>query len=131
MNLGNKQVVDCLLEKIEIDGDGCWIFIGAVTNKGYGKMKIRQSNQLAHRVSYRVHRGAIPDGMCVLHRCDAPPCCNPEHLFLGSHGDNEQDGHQQRAHNDREHQAFPVVVKPWQHCERDRCGGYSVGGPGP
>jgi hypothetical protein len=44
-----------------------------------------------HRVAWEEANGPIPDGKCVLHSCDNPPCCNPEHLFLGSDIDNVVD----------------------------------------
>lgn len=69
--------------------DGCWNWSG--TKQRYGRMKIGNRMQLAHRVSWEIHRGQVPDGLCVLHRCDNGICVNPDHLFLGTHTDNMRD----------------------------------------
>jgi len=68
----------------------CWIWIGCRTG-GYGHMRNGHGLILAHRFSWEFHRGAIPEGIHVLHRCDVPSCVNPDHLFLGSHADNMRD----------------------------------------
>lgn len=75
---------------------GCWLWIGAVAPpRNYGKMWFygEQGRRCiaAHRISYEIFVGKIPDGMWVLHRCDNPRCVNPEHLFLGTHSDNMND----------------------------------------
>jgi hypothetical protein len=71
--------------------DGCWDFLGLRTAKGYGRLFCRGRMCLAHRVAYEVFKGEIPDGLGVLHKCDNPPCTNPDHLFLGTNGDNNRD----------------------------------------
>lgn len=75
------------------DGDGCWEWQGARTIMHYGYLSTGRRNRTigAHRVSWTLTHGAIPDGMCVLHRCDNPPCVRPSHLFLGSQADNVAD----------------------------------------
>jgi len=69
---------------------GCWLWTGACVDSGYGVIRYGKSLR-AHRVSWQIHNGPIPEGMGVLHRCDVPCCVNPAHLFLGTDGDNVRD----------------------------------------
>lgn len=74
-------------------GPNCWEWIGQKDPDGYGRLHVDGSPALAHRVSYLLCYGSIPDGMDVLHKCDTPKCVNPEHLFLGTQADNVRDMH--------------------------------------
>jgi len=78
-------------DKIFYSPCGCWFWVGAMDKDGYGL--IRSSSKLlkAHRVSWELNIGLIPDGMQVLHQCDNPLCVSPHHLFLGTHDDNMTD----------------------------------------
>ncbi len=71
----------------------CWVWSGARDPFGYGRIGLTGSRRstLTHRAAWMVAYGDIPDGQCVCHRCDNPPCCNPGHLFLGSRDDNNKD----------------------------------------
>lgn len=71
---------------------GCWLWESRADRGGYGWLKeIGRKYLRAHRLSWTLHRGEIPPGMCVLHKCDTPACVNPDHLFLGTHLDNARD----------------------------------------
>jgi hypothetical protein len=74
-------------------GDGCWLWTGSVNHArgGYGQVKYGKKHYRAHRLAWLLTFGEIPDGMKVLHRCDTPACCRPDHLFLGSQTDNIHD----------------------------------------
>lgn len=71
--------------------DYCWLWVGALFKSGYGKFSRGDRKIRAHRASYELYVGKIPRGMQVLHRCDNPPCVNPDHLFIGTHMDNMLD----------------------------------------
>lgn len=69
----------------------CWIWIGSYGSTGYGRFWDGTRDTSAHRYSYTLHYGEIPDGLWVLHRCDNPTCVRPDHLFLGTRQDNVDD----------------------------------------
>lgn len=95
MPVKHKPAIERVMPKvIPIPWSGCWIFMGALNDSGYGivgKGGRGSGNDRAHRVTYQYFRGPIPDGMFVCHHCDVPSCCNPEHLFLGTNNDNMRD----------------------------------------
>lgn len=71
--------------------DGCWIWTGFKLAVGYGRLSYKGKHIRAHRASWMVHRGEIPDGIDVLHKCDVKTCVNPDHLYLGTDVENAAD----------------------------------------
>jgi hypothetical protein len=78
------------------DEDECWEWQGAEDRHrgdtcGYGRFWLDGKMESAHRVSYKLWRGPIADGLLILHRCDNPPCVNPAHLYEGTNSDNQRE----------------------------------------
>ncbi len=92
------SVADMLSKHSRPGSGGCVLWTGWIERNGYGRAnepcRPRGAGQFVesvHRMSYRAHRGEIPPGMCVLHKCDVRNCINPDHLFLGTIDDNNKD----------------------------------------
>lgn len=71
--------------------NGCLEWTGTINKSGYGLISIHGKPVRAHRFAWELVNGPIPPGLFACHKCDNPPCCNVEHLFLGTHDDNMVD----------------------------------------
>lgn len=71
--------------------DSCWIWKASKNSRGYGNFWHEGKSWKAHRFSYAMYCGSIPEGMDILHSCDNPSCVNPEHLRAGTHLQNMHD----------------------------------------
>jgi hypothetical protein len=77
--------------KVDIkSADECWEWLSSKTSFGHGRF-ISENDITAHRFSWILFNGAIPDGLCVCHTCDNPGCVNPNHLWVGTKTDNNRD----------------------------------------
>lgn len=90
-----KTVNERFWERVDKKENECWEWKGGRTHDNYGLFEAgtakKRNTYMAHRFSYELHVESIPEGMIVRHKCDNPPCVNPQHLQLGTHLDNARD----------------------------------------
>lgn len=93
----------------------CWLWTRAKTDKGYGNTSLGKHNyHPAHRISWTIHKGKIPNGLWVLHKCDVRSCVNPDHLYLGTHEDNMRDMSARNRHYDCAGEKHPKAILNWK-----------------
>ena len=88
--MSHKNTPDSFWKRV-IKTDSCWLWNGGLSSRRYGSIMYHGSVRRTHRLAWELTNGVVPDGLCVLHRCDVPRCVNPDHLFLGTHDDNMAD----------------------------------------
>jgi hypothetical protein len=88
----NENTPETFWARVDQSGE-CWPWTGATDHAtGYGRLQYHGRQVTAHRLAFELTSGQpIPDGLYVCHSCDNPPCCNPAHLWLGTHTDNLHD----------------------------------------
>ncbi len=93
--MGRMQVNDKLkgafFSYVNKNDPSCWNWRGYVDNTGYGRLGFNYRYFLAHRLSWMIHNGVIPNGLMICHRCNNRKCVRPSHLYLGTHKDNHND----------------------------------------
>jgi hypothetical protein len=106
----------------------CWEWKGKRNSGGYGFMSLPgKATALMHRAAYRLFVGEIPKGMGVLHRCDNPPCINPDHLWVGTDLDNHSDMVAKgRSLKGEKHNMVKLTEDQIQTIRRLRASGHSV-----
>lgn len=90
---------------VKVEDNGCWIYQGGLNRRGYGKF----GKTTAHRASYQIFKGQIEEGKYVCHTCDNPPCVNPDHLWLGTNSDNQQDSIKKGRHRWQKNKKLALV----------------------
>lgn len=90
--------------------DGCWLWTGDFAVNGYGRLSIKGKRHSAHRLSWEFAHGSLPADQFICHRCDTPACVRPDHLFLGTPGDNSRDMVAKARHRSRGAMLKPEVV---------------------
>jgi len=88
-----RPPVERLMDRLTYEPNtGCWLWPGNINHKGYGQIGVGKSGMATtHKTAFLHFKGEIAPGLQIMHSCDVPCCCNPDHLRLGTHQDNVDD----------------------------------------
>ena len=103
-----RNTPESLLKKmIPEPNTGCWLWAEHVNDKGYGMITYQGRYWMAHRLSYTLFKGPIPEGKVLMHTCDTPACINPAHLIPGTDLENARD------RDTKQRRQVPTGAKNW------------------
>ncbi len=100
MGKTKRANIETFMSRVE-KTNTCWLWTAGKNGDGYGNWSLNGRNINAHRASYILFVGEIPNGLHVCHNCDNPSCVNPDHLWLGTYKDNAQDRARKGRNNSR------------------------------
>lgn len=108
-NRHNVGTIKHRLERISVPepNSGCFLWLGPVSEKGYGLLSVGGKTRRAHRLSFEVTYGSIPAGSQVMHKCDQPSCIRPDHLVTGTALENAADCATKERFASQKRQACP------------------------
>lgn len=107
------------------ENTGCWVWDKCSSESEYGRFHAYGKCFPAHRFSYELHVGKIPKGLVACHKCDNPPCVNPNHIFIGTHLDNTIDMHRKgRGRYGENHGRAKLTINDVNEIRKD----YNTGG---
>jgi len=86
-----RNNAETIKERIVIDNNQCWIWQGFKDRDGYGRMRLDGKERFTHRIAYEAWVAPLEQNKVIMHSCDNPPCCNPDHLRQGTRAENNAD----------------------------------------